>query len=199
MDLLRESKEPEDENLSTDVAASFHVATLASSVVSRAVKAVSPVVSSQDMDDIDDDDDDEAKESKARALETYKKGLVFYKRTDPLLRSEPRNPTQIVLPNGKTCLGFPPGKEFAPLENFADNTNALGGDNNLLVFSSPGIEQWTRGKIFKFLLILFIPVDVILIISMYATGSTSQDRSTTYVFACCGSVELRCLCFGFSA
>ncbi len=123
-------------------------------------------------------------ETTRKALAVYKKGLVYYKRNDPLLNrrrhGKQTDPTHILLPNGKTCLGFPPSENVGSLTGAADD-DAGNNDQDLVVFSSPGQDQLHRAAVFSYVLALLIVVDLVLIIAIFTNGSMVNDVVTSGV------------------
>jgi hypothetical protein len=132
----------------------------------------------------DDDNGGDDAETTRKALAVYNKGLVYYKRNDPLLnrrrRGRQTDPTHILLPNGKTCLGFPPSENVGSLTGSQGDDEAA-NDDDLVVFSSPGQDQLHRANVFTWLLSLFLFIDLIVIIIIFVDGSMVNDIVTSGV------------------
>jgi len=126
------------------------------------------------------------------AAEVYSRPLLYFKRPPPRRRGRNRfsapschdtmGPTQLLLPDGNMSLGFPPVKIASDAERRRRaEQEAQELLENVVVFTSPSDEQYSKAKLYACILLFLMPADLILICSIYflEKGSSSGGSSTS--------------------
>lgn len=185
------SSEPSDE-VKTPARKSSTTTAAATSAALSPNTANSTAAASSEAEAAESDSDSD---SETKSEDVFQRPLIYYKRQTGVnqrrgAQSAANNnnnddttndiPIQIQLPDNTVCLGFPPDNSLTDSAIHSQPNSGLNPNqvDNLLVYSGPSIEHMQRARIFGWLLMFLLLVDVVLVSLIYFLGRSIGDSAS---------------------